>query len=81
MHRSRPLVALLPFALAAVQVCGLVGEAHAAPQNPALAPAPVGGSAPTVAAPEPEPPLAKGPPPDLDLVFTAQVIGWIEPCG
>ena len=27
------------------------------------------------------PPLAEGPAPDLDLVFTAQVIGWIEPCG
>ena len=27
------------------------------------------------------PPLVEGPAPDLDLVFTAQVIGWIEPCG
>ncbi|HZM69920.1 MAG TPA: hypothetical protein VFB95_06055 [Candidatus Cryosericum sp.] len=27
------------------------------------------------------PPLASGPVPDLDLAFTAQVIGWIEPCG
>jgi len=27
------------------------------------------------------PPLAEGPAPDLDLVFTAQVIGWVEPCG
>jgi hypothetical protein len=26
-------------------------------------------------------PLAPGPAPDLDLVFTAQVAGWIEPCG
>ncbi len=28
-----------------------------------------------------EPPLPGGPAPDLDLVFTAQVAGWIEPCG
>jgi hypothetical protein len=27
------------------------------------------------------PPLAGGPAPDLELLFTAQVIGWIEPCG
>ncbi|HUD70506.1 MAG TPA: hypothetical protein VMQ62_00975 [Dongiaceae bacterium] len=28
-----------------------------------------------------EAPLAPGPTPDLDLLFTAQVAGWIEPCG
>jgi len=27
------------------------------------------------------PPLPTGPAPDLDLVFTDQVIGYIEPCG
>ena len=27
------------------------------------------------------PPLAPGPIPDLDLLFTAEVAGWIEPCG
>jgi hypothetical protein len=27
------------------------------------------------------PPLPTGPAPDLDLVFTSQVIGYIEPCG
>ncbi len=27
------------------------------------------------------PPLARGPVPDLNLVFTAQVAGWLEPCG
>lgn len=27
------------------------------------------------------PPLPPGPAPDLDLVFTAQVVGWLEPCG
>ena len=26
-------------------------------------------------------PLPGGPAPDLDLVFTSQVLGWIEPCG
>lgn len=28
-----------------------------------------------------DPPLAPGPVPDLDLLFTAEVAGWIEPCG
>jgi hypothetical protein len=28
-----------------------------------------------------DPPLLPGPTPDLDLLFTAQVAGWIEPCG
>jgi hypothetical protein len=27
------------------------------------------------------PPLAAGPIPDLELLFTSQVAGWIEPCG
>jgi hypothetical protein len=27
------------------------------------------------------PPLAAGPDADLDILFTAQVAGWIEPCG
>lgn len=29
----------------------------------------------------PAPPLPSGPAPDLDLVFTAQVAGYVEPCG
>ncbi|MEE9292495.1 MAG: hypothetical protein V3U83_06155 [Acidobacteriota bacterium] len=39
----------------------------------------LGGSA----APQPARPalLPGGPAPDLNLVFTSQVIGWIEPCG
>ncbi len=39
----------------------------------------LGGSA----APQPARPalLPAGPAPDLNLVFTSQVIGWIEPCG
>lgn len=28
-----------------------------------------------------DPPLPGGPAPDLDLVFTAQVDGYVEPCG
>lgn len=28
-----------------------------------------------------DPPFPPGPTPDLDLLFTAQVAGWIEPCG
>lgn len=27
------------------------------------------------------PPLPTGPAPDLDLVFTAEVAGYVEPCG
>ncbi len=27
------------------------------------------------------PPLPAGPAPDLDLVFTGQVAGYVEPCG
>ncbi len=49
-----------------------------APEQPAL---PIEGiSAPPPAAKIP-PPLPAGPAPDLDLVFTSQVAGWIEPCG
>jgi len=33
------------------------------------------------AAPQSRSPLAKGPVSDLNLVFTAQAVGWIEPCG
>jgi hypothetical protein len=32
-------------------------------------------------APSTPPPLSTGPAPDLDLMFTSQVIGYIEPCG
>ncbi|HET6277331.1 MAG TPA: hypothetical protein VFG08_00960 [Candidatus Polarisedimenticolia bacterium] len=32
-------------------------------------------------APQTRSPLAPGPIADLNLVFTAQAIGWIEPCG
>jgi hypothetical protein len=32
-------------------------------------------------APQFNPTIPSGPAPDLDLLFTAQVAGWIEPCG
>lgn len=35
----------------------------------------------SVAMPTLPPPLASGPAPDLELLFTSQVAGWIEPCG
>jgi hypothetical protein len=35
----------------------------------------------SVAAPIMPPLLAAGPTPDLDLLFSAQVAGWVEPCG
>jgi len=42
-------------------------------------------AAPSAAAPKGAPqartPLAQGPAADLNLAFTAQAIGWIEPCG
>ncbi len=33
------------------------------------------------AGPGAEEPLPQGPAPDLALVYTSQVKGWIEPCG
>ncbi len=95
MRRSRLFVALLAMALATIPVRGIGGERLGAPQEPvdvaqstavapqptAAAPAPATGAATTPEVPALEPPLAKGPAPDLDLVFTSQVIGWIEPCG
>lgn len=54
----------------------------AAQQNPPPAPradaaAPGGPSRPAVA----PPPLPAGPAPDLAIVFTDQVVGYVEPCG
>jgi len=46
----------------------------AAAQDQSFPPAPP----PAAAVP---PPLPTGPAPDLDLVFTAEVVGYVEPCG
>ena len=60
----------------------------AAGQTPPAPPAGPAPGAPPLEAPPPAPgvmalppPLAAGPAADLDLVFTAQVAGWLEPCG
>ncbi|HET8946131.1 MAG TPA: hypothetical protein VFQ07_04045 [Candidatus Polarisedimenticolia bacterium] len=39
------------------------------------------GQGTSLPAPQFNPAVAGGPAPDLDLLFTAQVAGWIEPCG
>ncbi|MCZ6696184.1 MAG: hypothetical protein O7A63_06555 [Acidobacteria bacterium] len=45
----------------------------------ALLIATLGGNA--VPQPARPPLLPAGPAPDLSLVFTSQVVGWVEPCG
>lgn len=57
-------------ALAVALGAGFVALAANPPEQPV-----------SVAAPTMPPPLAGGPAPDLDLLFTAQVAGWVEPCG
>ena len=52
----------------------IAAAAVAAPQEssiPAIAPKPAAV----------DPPLPPGPAPDLNLVFTGQVAGYVEPCG
>ena len=44
---------------------------------PREVPSPATPAKPAVVAP----PLPGGPAPDLDLVFTGQVAGYVEPCG
>jgi hypothetical protein len=54
-----------------------------APPPPGVPPRPgvIPNLPPQPAPPEPVALVAGGPAPDLDLLFTAQVAGWIEPCG
>ena len=58
---------------AAILFLALLSGPHALPQGLSV---PANPNQPTAA-----PPLATGPAPDLDLVFTSQVVGYIEPCG
>lgn len=69
-----------PAALAALLALPLLGAGPAAPAPPAGPSPPAQGQSVPPAA-QPLPTIAGGPAPDLDLVFTAQVTGWIEPCG
>jgi len=59
---------------AAILFLALLAGAPALPQG---LPVPAKPNAPATAAP----PLPTGPAADLDLVFTSQVVGYIEPCG
>jgi hypothetical protein len=62
----------LPAALFLI-VVGTLAASVAAPQEQAVPAPPSPATLP--------PPLPPGPAPDLDLVFTAQVAGYVEPCG
>ena len=69
--RCRQVLLALP-ALAAAAALG-AADPPALPVQPLSLPGAIQGAMP--------PPLPSGPVPDLDLIFTAQVAGWIEPCG
>ncbi len=76
MRRRVISITVLLGAVAASAVV-LVGQANPDPSRAAQArPRPAGQPSPGI-----RPPLDTGPAPDLNLVFTAQVRGWIEPCG
>jgi len=64
------IVAALALAALPASVNARDGQAGAPPQAPQ-----------SVVMPTLDPPLAAGPVPDLDLLFTSQVAGWVEPCG
>jgi hypothetical protein len=67
----RPVIVMsLTLAALPASVAARDGQAGAAPE-----------ASQSVAMPTLSPPLAAGPIPDLDLLFTSQVAGWIEPCG
>ena len=66
MRSSRPTVLWL-------FVLGMIAPSVAAPQGPAVLTPPSPTTLP--------PPLPAGPAPDLDFVFTAEVAGYVEPCG
>ena len=71
----KALVAATALAGGGIWLAG--AEQNVPPAPPAGAGIPAGASA-TIVTP---PPLPMGPAPDLAIVFTAQVVGFIEPCG
>lgn len=76
MSRSTTNLFVAALGLIVLSALWLAGDSRAsiaAAQAPAT-------RAPTAAAPRPVP-LARGPEADFNLVFSAQVAGWIEPCG
>jgi hypothetical protein len=79
-RRVTPLILFLAAFATLLSVAAARGRQ--APGSPPTPP-PGQGTSPETA-PPPEsvpPPLPPGPAPDLDLVFTNHVVGWIEPCG
>jgi hypothetical protein len=74
--RARKTIGTLLLGGAALTTPGLAQQ-PSPPKAPPQSPQTI-----SVQVPAPsEPPLPPGPAPDLDLVFTAQVAGWLEPCG
>ena len=63
--RDNRVLTALLLALAAFAASGAAPQGQSVPAAPAAMP----------------PPLPQGPAPDLDLVFTGQVVGYVEPCG
>jgi hypothetical protein len=59
----------------------VLSQAQAPPPGVPPRPGVIPNLPPQPAPPEPVALVAGGPAPDLDLLFTAQVAGWIEPCG
>lgn len=64
----------LPVAALFLPVAAIAALLAAGNESPAV-------EAPMSTARTVDPPLPLGPTPDLDLLFTAQVAGWVEPCG
>lgn len=68
--------------LAALVLAAAAGRpADPAQGNQAAQPPGPGIAAAAQARPAVAPPLPAGPAPDLALVFTDQVVGYVEPCG
>jgi len=82
--RHRPwtlFLATAGFVMAVLTLARAHGRQETAPGAPQGLPLPVEGMSTPAPPPMVPPPLPGGPAPDLDLVFTSQVAGWIEPCG